>query len=251
MDIHCHCLPAIDDGPTTMGEAIVLCRHLAADGITAVIATPHQLGRYGDRNSAAKVRAAAGDLNDALVAAGVPLRVLPGGEVRIDERIPELLAADEVVTLADRGRHLLLELPNEALINPVGLARRLALMGTAVIVAHPERCAPLRADPDRALAWLDEGIGLQLSAASLVGDAGSSAREICLYWLGEGAASVVATDAHGGLPGRPGLSAAFSAVSRHLGLTVARQAFLENPQRVLRGEEIAPPPMAAHAGIRA
>ena len=40
-------------------------------------------------------------------------------EVRIDERIPELLQHDEVVTLADGGRYLLLELPGEASVSPV------------------------------------------------------------------------------------------------------------------------------------
>ena len=44
-DLHCHCLPGIDDGPATPAAALDLCRALTDDGITTVIATPHQLGR--------------------------------------------------------------------------------------------------------------------------------------------------------------------------------------------------------------
>ena len=45
VDVHCHCLPGLDDGPQTLADAISLCRQIVEDGITTVIATPHQLGR--------------------------------------------------------------------------------------------------------------------------------------------------------------------------------------------------------------
>jgi hypothetical protein len=62
VDIHCHCLPGLDDGPATMSEALALCEALVADGITTVIATPHQLGRYDRLNSASQVREAVATL---------------------------------------------------------------------------------------------------------------------------------------------------------------------------------------------
>ena len=40
MDVHCHCLPGLDDGPQTAEAALALCRALVADGVTAVCATP-------------------------------------------------------------------------------------------------------------------------------------------------------------------------------------------------------------------
>ena len=38
-DIHCHCLPGLDDGPVTMNEALALCRRLAAEDITTIVAS--------------------------------------------------------------------------------------------------------------------------------------------------------------------------------------------------------------------
>src|SRR5437588_1611323 len=94
-DVHCHCLPGLDDGPATLEDALDLCRALVDDGITVAIATPHQLGRYEGQNQAAKVRQAVEMLQRALVEQKVPLRVVPGADVRIDERLPDLLDSDQ------------------------------------------------------------------------------------------------------------------------------------------------------------
>src|SRR6478672_10637368 len=71
-DIHCHCLPGLDDGPRSPDDALALCRALVDDGITTCIATPHQLGAYAGRNEAATVRSAVASLNRSLVANQIP-----------------------------------------------------------------------------------------------------------------------------------------------------------------------------------
>ena len=42
---------------------------------------------------------------------------MPGGDVRVDERICQLLEADRILTLADGGKYILLELPHQILMN--------------------------------------------------------------------------------------------------------------------------------------
>ena len=76
VDIHCHCLPGLDDGPATVAAAVQLCRALVEDGIGIAVATPHQLGRYDGTTTAAAIRKARRVLSAALEAAAVPLRVL-------------------------------------------------------------------------------------------------------------------------------------------------------------------------------
>ncbi len=41
VDLHCHILPGIDDGPDTMEESEAMAESAIADGITHVVATPH------------------------------------------------------------------------------------------------------------------------------------------------------------------------------------------------------------------
>ena len=45
VDVHCHILPGVDDGPATLEDSLALCRALLRDGVTTAIATPRQLGR--------------------------------------------------------------------------------------------------------------------------------------------------------------------------------------------------------------
>ena len=51
-DVHCHCLPHLDDGPESLEEALALCRKLVEDRVSTVVATPHQLGRFEGRTRA-------------------------------------------------------------------------------------------------------------------------------------------------------------------------------------------------------
>src|SRR3981189_1276639 len=46
IDIHCHLLPEVDDGPKSWDVAIEMCRMAVADGITQTVATPHANDRY-------------------------------------------------------------------------------------------------------------------------------------------------------------------------------------------------------------
>ena len=86
VDIHCHCLPNLDDGPATMLESLGLCRALVDEGITTVIATPHQLGRFSECNEAAQVREAVSILNSELNRNNIDLDVKAGADVRVDDR---------------------------------------------------------------------------------------------------------------------------------------------------------------------
>ena len=233
VDIHCHILPGVDDGPATEDEAVALCRALAEDGITTVCGTPHQLGRYDRRNSGKLMTAAREALQARLSKDGVPLRLAAGADVRVDERILPLVAAGEVLTL-DRGPYLLLELPHETYIEPAPLIRLLVSKGLRPIVTHPERHDTVRGKPQLVGPWLEAGATLQLTAGSLVGSFGSRAESAAWKWLSAGQASFVATDAHDVAGRAPCMTAAIEAIEKRLGLEVARRVCVENPSRVLR-----------------
>src|SRR5260370_21670358 len=46
VDLHCHILPGLDDGPVTMEVWIAMAESAIADGITHVVATPHSNIEY-------------------------------------------------------------------------------------------------------------------------------------------------------------------------------------------------------------
>ena len=41
VDLHCHILPGLDDGPKAMEDSLAMAESAIADGITHVVATPH------------------------------------------------------------------------------------------------------------------------------------------------------------------------------------------------------------------
>ena len=196
-DIHCHCLPGLDDGPATMAEALALCRALAEDGIGVVVACAHQLGRYEGRNTPGRIREAVAMLKDALHTEGISLKVLPGADVRLDERIPDLLTRDLVNTVADGGRYLLLELQEGIFIDVLPLVKQLSDRGVRTIITHPERNPCLINSHQQVMRWVAHGALLQLTAGSILGDFGPAAEAAARHWLGTRAAQLVATDAHG------------------------------------------------------
>ena len=247
VDIHCHCLPGLDDGPVTTEDAVALCRALVADGITTAVATPHQLGRYDLSNGAADVRAAVAALRDVLAREGVPLAVVPGADVRVDERLPQLLQADHVLTLADNRRHVLLELPHETYIEPLPLIRLLASRGLRPIVSHPERQPHVAKHTRLVVPWLQHGATLQVTAGSLAGDFGASAERCAWDLLAAGSVAFVASDAHGAQRRPPRMSAAIDLIERRLGRALAWRVCVDNPARVLATQaEVRAGAAAAH-----
>ncbi len=123
-----------------------MARLAVADGIRTVIVTPHQLGSFG-HNSADQIRSQTHLLQQRLAQDQVPLELLSGADVRIEPDLPERIRDGHVLTLADRGRHVLLELPHELYVPLDGLLRRLQAINCVGILSHPERNLGILADP--------------------------------------------------------------------------------------------------------
>ncbi len=238
-DIHCHCLPGLDDGPTDVSQALSLCQALVADGITQVAASPHELGRFDGRCDPHLVRQAVAQLNHTLRAKEVGLTVLPGADVRLDERIPQLLESDRILTVADGHRYLLLELPHEVFIDPLLLLKRLDKMGVTAVITHPERHDFLASHPDNVDRWSDYRPCLQITAASLMGDFGRQCEEAAWTFLQKDLPAVVATDAHDTGARAPRMTAAYQRLSRRLGRSAAGLLCIENARRIVSGRELA------------
>ena len=241
IDIHCHCLPGIDDGPATMPEAISLCRALVDNGISIAVATPHQLGRYSGCNDAEDIRQAVLDLNQELKNKKIELEVVAGAEVRVDEMICQLLGKDNLLTLADGGKFILLEFPHEIFIDITPLLIDLGSMGITAIISHPERHPGLVRKPEVLSKWLRFPAHLQVTAGSLLGDFGKDAEKFAWQLLSSGQVAVVATDCHNLRKRKPRIRAAFERISDRLGKTAAQLVCIENPLKIVKGKDIETP----------
>jgi protein-tyrosine phosphatase len=201
IDLHCHALPGIDDGPRDMDEALALCHAASADGIEVLAATPHLRSDHpGVRPEELAERCE--QLNDALRAERLSLHVVPGGEVDL---LWAQAASDEELRLASLcqgGRALLVETPYAALGEDFeDLLFRVQVRGYRILLAHPERNATLREHPERLAALVQRGILVQVTAPAFrdEGHGGlrrSPSRRFALRLVRDGLAHVVSSDAH-------------------------------------------------------
>jgi protein-tyrosine phosphatase len=234
VDIHCHCLPGLDDGPADMAGALALCRKLAVEGVGTVVATPHELGRYEGSNGAAEVRHAVACLRAQLAAEEIGLEVLAGAEVRVAEDLAALIEADTVMTLADGRRWILVEMSAGPFFDIGPVLGRLAEQGVGVVLVHPERQAWNDAAMGRMLRWRRSfGVLMQVTAGSLVGVFGPRAQRLSWQWLENGVVDVIASDAHDCAQRPPLLAAAWEAVSQRLGEAVVRRTLREVPGKLV------------------
>jgi protein-tyrosine phosphatase len=237
VDIHCHLIAGIDDGAADADESLAMARMAVDDGIATVVATPHQLGAHG-QNGGDTIRAKCRELQEQLDAHAVGLRVLPGADVRIEPEMIAKIRAGDVLTLADRGRHVLLELPHELYLPLDGLLERLRAAGLVGILSHPERNLGILEQPEVVHSLVNAGCLMQVTAGSLVGGFGSPIRRFAERMLSDGLVHFLATDAHGRKSRRPLLSRSLDRVVALAGERAARELCCENPARVVAGEEV-------------
>lgn len=225
IDIHCHLLPGIDDGPTTLEGSLQLAQALVADGIRHVVCTPHVFpGRFENRRS--NIEEEFDRLVGQLGKAGIPLSLSWAGEVRLTPEALDLLAMDELPYLGQvKGSHtMLLELPDGQV--PVGAERfidRLIKHHIRPVIVHPERNRALIDEPDRLEDFIDMGCFVQLTASSVTGHFGIRVQAASRAFLDEGWVDAVASDAHN-LGGRqPRMTAAAEWLTTHYGAAAAQQ----------------------------
>ena len=234
VDLHLHLLPGVDDGPPDEAASLVHAERIARAGVREATVTPH-VGHPDYPLDPATIAERTRALQAVLDAAGLPLRLHPGGEIHPDGATSLDRAALDAVAHGPRGaRWVLLEVPFAG-IGPGFLAacRHVRDHGFGLLIAHPERAAGLLPDGLRRLApEIATGALLQVNVCSLLGRHGPAVREAATRLVRDGLAHVLASDGHGGdrrdtLGAGPGaaLRAGASAL-RSVHLTEANPRFL-------------------------
>lgn len=239
IDLHSHILPAVDDGPRTLEEAVAIARAAVADGIVAIAATPHVRDDYP--TSPARMRAGVAELREALAHESIPLELHPGGELALD-RLDRLPHEDRRDFGLAGGRYLLLEFPYSGW--PLDLPTRileLLAAGFVPVLAHPERNPEVIAAPERLESVISAGALVQVTAASLDGRLGRRAQRCGLELVRRGLAHLVASDAHAPSVRGVGLAAAAAAIGD---AEVARRLTVDVPAAIVADAEPPAAPVA-------
>ena len=241
IDLHCHYLPGVDDGPPEAEEALALVRAAVANGITAAALTPHiHPRRYP--NSKTRLLHTFVRFQELVKKHEIPLRLFLAGEVRVSAESLELFEQDEIPFLGqvDGYKVVLLEFPHDTI--PVGSEQfisKLLRMKVRPLIAHPERNKQIMSDPERIRPFVDMGCWLQLTAGSLTGAFGKPAKKVAIKLLEQELAWVIATDSHNMEHRPPDLADGRDALEEVVGGRLAKRMVETRPARILGLEQTA------------
>jgi protein-tyrosine phosphatase len=231
IDLHAHILPGFDDGVRSIEEARDLARAAAAEGVTAIAATPHVRDDYP--TSVERMVRGVSLLRADFEREGIAMQVLTGGELDLD-RLWQLDPGEvRRFTLAATGRWLLVEMPYAGW--PANFERKVAALraqGIDTLLAHPERNDVVQREPTRLAALVAEGLRVQITAASVDGRLGDKTRACAHRLIEDGLAHVLATDAHAPSVRTTGLAAAVDALGDP---ALAHRLTVDNPSAIVGG----------------
>jgi protein-tyrosine phosphatase len=195
IDLHCHVLPGIDDGPETMDDSLALCRLAVAAGTQTIVATPHVSWDWPGVTSRV-VSEGIERVNDALRAEGIDLEVRPGAEIAMT-RAGDLSDEELVALRLGGGPYLLIECPmSPASAGFDGVLHALAERGHRIVLAHPERCPAFHRDPARLESFVEAGMLTSLTAGAFVGRFGRDVERFSRRMLEHGLVHDIASDGH-------------------------------------------------------
>lgn len=234
VDIHCHILPALDDGAKSLDESLEMAEMAIEDGITHVVATPHANAEF--RFDFDLVRARCNEIQAKL---GNRLELATGCDFHLSvENLAKIRDSSTKYSI-NQKRYLLVEFADFAIPPTADDALHgLQDMGLVPIITHPERNPLIRSQPERLWRWLKQGCFVQVTAQSLLGKWGESTRKQAEEWIDLKIVHFLASDAHntGQRPLR--LRKAYGLVAERWGESLAQSLFHDNPLAAFEGRDL-------------
>ena len=234
VDINCHILPGLDDGPDSFEESLEMAEMAIADGITHVVGTPHANSMH--MFDPEQVKRRRDELQDKV---GDRLQLATGCDFHLSFENLQDIPANTTKYTINQKRYLLVEFAEFAIPPSMeDTLHHLQLLGLSVVITHPERNRLIRSQPDRLRRWLHQGCYVQVTAQSVLGKFGQTAQKHALEWLDKRMVHFVASDAHDVLRRPLRLSEAYDAVSARNGEEVAQALFHDNPLAAFEGRPL-------------
>lgn len=233
VDIHCHVLPDIDDGPGDWQQSLEMSKIAYDNSISTIIATPHWIQGTSWQPTYNTVLQKIDKLNELLLSEKVNIKILSGMEVGISENLVDLLNSGEVLTLAN-SNYILIEIPFVSL--PFGLEEiifKLVSAGYIPLLAHPERNKELQANPGRISDLIDRGALTQITTGSFCGDWGESAMECSIEFANMDTIFTLASDGHSAGSRPPEMLEGIEVLEELIGENKV-QEILSNSEKIIR-----------------
>lgn len=195
IDIHCHILPGVDDGPENIEASLMMAREAVKEGIKTIIATPHHRNNSYE-NKKNEILEEVSKLNSILLKENIPLEILPGQENRIYGEIIKDYKNGEILTLSNTN-YLFIEFPSSSVPRySKRLLYEIQIEGLTPVIVHPERNKELLENPNLLYSFVNNGALTQVTAGSIVGCFGKKIQRFSKQLIEHNLTHFVASDAH-------------------------------------------------------
>ncbi|MBI2480746.1 MAG: protein tyrosine phosphatase [Planctomycetia bacterium] len=240
VDVHCHLLAGLDDGPQDWEQAIAMCRIAWEDGTRAIAATAHQNDHWPDVTPQ-RILEATGELRCRLEAERIPLAVYPAAEVMIWPDLENAFEANQLLSVSDLRRYLLIELPTGMFFDLRDMVTRLMELGVRPILVHPERHPELLHGVGVVEELIFRGCLIQVTADSVTQNQHPQVMTGLRSWARRNIIHLIGSDGHSPIRRVPGVSAAYKRLGEWAGWAAADRICSSNGLTVLEGRPLQTP----------
>jgi protein-tyrosine phosphatase len=236
IDLHCHILPNVDDGPKDLVESVEMAKEAVRQGIKTIIATPHHRNEKYENHGQTIFRRVE-ELNRILINEKIDLTVLPGQETRIFGEMVEGLVTGEILPL-NQGKYVLVELPSGHVPRYTGqLMFDIQLKGFVPVIVHPERNQEIMENPEVLYQLVKKGALTQVTASSVIGHFGKTIKKFTHQLLEANLTHFIASDAHNTTSRGFKMVEAYSTVEKVFGIDFVYM-LRENAELVLTSKSV-------------
>ena len=238
IDFHNHILPEVDDGSKSLAMSLNMLRKAEEQGITDIVNTVHYQHPKveGKDITFEKITSEINNLQKIADQNQIGIKIHSGAEVFYLPNLPKII--DDPLTTFGNGKYMLIEFPVLQLPpNFEDTLFDLSMKGVTPIIAHPERYLVVQEDIVVLAELVQRGYLVQLDAGSIIGTFGENARRSAHQILSRGLCHIIGSDSHNDTTRNICLQEAVSFCMKELGIDIT-EFVLDNPQKVLNGEEI-------------
>lgn len=236
-DIHTHLIPNVDDGADSIDETIRLARAAVNEGISHAILTPHH-NRYWVKNEKNKVLQLTQQVEQAIQAAGIPLNVSPGQEIRMNEEFLDDLFSEKYLSLDGNGKYYLVEFSwSEMPPFAHDYLEQMIARDIVPVIAHPERQRPFIDNPHYLKEFIELGCISQVTATSIVGGYTEEIRQTAYEMMQENLIHTIASDAHNTTERPFNMTEALSILAKDFGDSY-KDYLVENAKNIYSGNRV-------------
>jgi protein-tyrosine phosphatase len=236
IDLHCHILPNVDDGPKELAESVEMAKQAVQQGIKTIIATPHHRNEKYE-NHGQTIFGQVEEFNRVLRSENLDLTVLPGQETRIFGEMVEGLESNEILPL-NQGKYVFVELPSGQVPRYTGqLLFDIQLKGFIPVIVHPERNQEIIENPEVLYQLVKKGALTQVTASSVSGHFGKTIKKFSLQLIEANLTHFVASDAHNTSSRGFKMVEAYDVIEKSFGIE-AVYMLRENAELVVQGKSV-------------